>query len=179
MMWFQRFHRGPTLFLNLQLNCGIVACARRVPEHDPGIDGYLDNPRWPTCGASSKTARLQRRLNALAYRWSARVSKRSKTGLQLHEAIPLRSSHLVNPLGEEIAGLQLSRHFDRRHGLVLGEVLRALPLEVLDAVLRVRLASKVAVRRRLLVLWLPQSETEPEGTRPAIEGHLHDVDDVH
>ena len=57
----------------------------------------------------------------------------------------------VHPLLEEVALLQLRLHAGRGHGRVLGEVRGVLPLEELHAVLRVRLATEVAIRGRNLM----------------------------
>merc|ERR1712050_541214 len=82
----------------------------------------------------------------------------------------LRTS--VDPLGQVVAGLERRRHLLRAHALVLGEVLGVLPLEELDAVLRVCLTTEVAVRRSLLVLGLAQRQGLRDGAWPAVELHL-------
>jgi len=86
-------------------------------------------------------------------------------------------AYLVHPLLQVVALLQLSRNRSRRHGDVLGEVRRVLPLEVLHAVLGVRLAAEVAVRRRNLVLRLAELERLGDRTRAAVEGNLHHIGD--
>merc|ERR1712176_1334091 len=88
----------------------------------------------------------------------------------------LRTS--VDPLGQVVAGLERRRHLLRAHALVLGEVLCVLPLEELDAVLRVCLAAKMAISRGLLVLWLAESKRLRNGARAAIKLDLDDVRDV-
>merc|ERR1712070_670021 len=84
----------------------------------------------------------------------------------------------VNPLGEVVAGLELSLHLSRIHSLVLGEVLGILPLEELDAVLGLRLAAKVAVCCSLLVLWFPQCQGHSNASRTAVEVDLDDIGNV-
>merc|ERR1719359_2461102 len=84
---------------------------------------------------------------------------------------------LVHPLLEVVALLQLRLHAGRGHCRVLGEVAGVLPLEVLHAVLRVRLATEVAIRGRNLVLRLTQLERLRDGARAAVEVDLHDLRD--
>ena len=76
---------------------------------------------------------------------------------------------LVHPLREVCTALQRSIHLGRVHGRVLRQVLGVLPLEELDAILGDGLAAEVAVSRRLLVLWLTQSQGLSNGTRAAVE----------
>merc|ERR1719491_410624 len=60
----------------------------------------------------------------------------------------------------------------------LGQILGILPLEELDSILCVRLATEVAVGRRLLVLGFTECQRLRDGTWPAVEGDLDDVGDV-
>merc|ERR1711869_187021 len=78
----------------------------------------------------------------------------------------IRVTLSVDPLREEVAGRQFRRHVGRRHRRVLTEVLGALPLEELDAVLRVRLAAEVAISGGLLVLGLAEGERLGNGAGP-------------
>merc|ERR1719359_2815829 len=87
------------------------------------------------------------------------------------------SESLVHPLLEVVALLQLRIHAGRGHGRVLREVRGVLPLEVLLAVLRVWLATEVAVRSRDLVLRLTQLQRLRDGARAAVEVDLHDLRD--
>merc|ERR1719188_1846367 len=84
----------------------------------------------------------------------------------------------VHPLREVIARLQCRRNLVGVHGDVLRQVLRILPLEELDAILRVRLTPEVAIRRSFLVLGLTERECHGDRARPAIELDFHDVCDV-
>merc|ERR1711884_169275 len=88
------------------------------------------------------------------------------------------SAASINPLGEIIAALQLRSHLCWRHGCKFGQVLGILPLEELDSILRVGLATEVTVCRRLLVLRLTESQRLRDGTWPTIEGDLDHVGDV-
>merc|ERR1712066_779665 len=78
----------------------------------------------------------------------------------------------VHPLGQIVAGLQLRGDLRGVHLRVLGEVLGILPLEVLDALLGVRLAPEVAVRRRLLVFGLTERQGHRDRAGAAVEGNL-------
>merc|ERR1719424_2291660 len=84
----------------------------------------------------------------------------------------------VDPLCEVVAGLKLSGNLLRVHALVLGQVLRILPLEKLHAILGIRLTPKVAIGCSVLVFGFTQSKGHPEGTWAAIKGDLDDVRDV-
>merc|ERR1711907_643401 len=91
---------------------------------------------------------------------------------------PWNKNASVNPLGKVVAGLELSTDLLRVHALVLGQVLGVLPLEELLAILCVRLATKVAIGSGFLVLGLPQSKGQSNGTWTAIKGNLDDIGDV-
>merc|ERR1719231_1667648 len=69
-----------------------------------------------------------------------------------------KGMHSVHPLLQEVALLQLAIDLLQRHGRVLREVRRVLPLEELHVVHRDRLATEVAVRGRDLVLRLAELE---------------------
>merc|ERR1719410_131846 len=88
----------------------------------------------------------------------------------------IRSS--VDPLGQIVAALQLRGDLRWCHRLELGQVLGVLPLEELDAILGDGLAPEVAIGRRLLVLWLTESQRLSDGTRTAVESDLDDVGDI-
>ena len=89
----------------------------------------------------------------------------------------MNPGRLVHPLLEVVALLQLGLHAGRGHGRVLGEVRSVLPLEVLHAVLCVRLATEVAIRGRKLVLRLTQLQRLRDGARAAVESDLHNLSD--
>merc|ERR1719215_927493 len=76
---------------------------------------------------------------------------------------------LVHPLRQVVAPLKLSGHLCRSHGLVLGQILGILPLEVLPALLGVGLPAEVAISCGLLVLWLAKRQGLRDGTWTAIE----------
>jgi len=84
----------------------------------------------------------------------------------------------IDPLGEVIAAFQLCCHLRWRHGCKFGQILGVLPLEELDPILRVRLASEVAVGRCLLVLGFAEGQRLRDGTWSAIKGDLDNVGDV-
>merc|ERR1711907_606778 len=91
---------------------------------------------------------------------------------------PWNKNASVNPLGEVVAGLQLSTDLLRVHALVLGQVLGIFPLKELLAILRVRLATEVAIGSSFLVLGLPEGKGQGDSTWTAIKGNLDDIGDV-
>mmetsp|Transcript_10007 Transcript_10007/g.18591 ORF Transcript_10007/g.18591 Transcript_10007/m.18591 type:complete len:449 (-) Transcript_10007:108-1454(-) len=86
--------------------------------------------------------------------------------------------HLVHPLREVGAALQGGIYLSSAHALVLGQILGVLPLEKLDALLCVCLATEVAICCSLLVLWLPEGKGLGDGSRAAIELDLQHLGDV-
>merc|ERR1719189_1074810 len=92
--------------------------------------------------------------------------------------IQIRRSSSIDPLGEIIAALQLCCHLCWCHGNEFGQILSVFPLEELDAVLRVRLASEVAVSCRLLVLGFAEGQRLCDSAWPTIERNLDHVGDV-
>merc|ERR1712019_65429 len=89
-----------------------------------------------------------------------------------------KPSGSINPLLQEIAGLERSTHLSGIHGSILGHVLGVLPLEELDAILGVRLTAEVAVCGSLLVLGLAKGQLHRNGTRSCIALNLQHVGDV-
>ena len=116
--------------------------------------------------------------NAPAQGWRIRGIACSGSGKSRQSRFLGHLMHLVHPLREVRAALQGSIHLRRAHGLVLGQILRVLPLEELDAILGDGLAAKVAVGSCLLVLGLTQSQGLRDGTRAAIELDLQHLGDV-
>ena len=90
----------------------------------------------------------------------------------------MRGSNSVNPLGRVSAGLQRSGYVIGGHRRVLGQILRALPLEVFMSTLGVRSSAEVAVRCSGLVIGLAQLERLCDRSRPAVELNLDDVGDA-
>merc|ERR1719203_2354278 len=84
----------------------------------------------------------------------------------------------IHPFGEVVAALQLGTHLRWSHGRILLQILRVLPLEELDAVLRVWFPPEVAVGCSDLILGLAKSQRLGDGTGSAIEGDLDHVRDV-
>merc|ERR1740123_2129801 len=101
-----------------------------------------------------------------------------KTDTRTHRRNNCHLMSLINPLRQVVAALQLSSHLCRSHGLVLGQILGILPLEVLPAVLGVGLPAEVAICCGLLVLWLTKRQRLCDGTRAAIECDLDYIGDV-
>merc|ERR1712048_809364 len=89
-----------------------------------------------------------------------------------------KPSGSINPLLQEIAGLERSTHLSGVHGSIFGHVLGILPLEELDAILGVRLTAEVAVCGSLLVLGLAKGQLHRNGTWSCIALNLQHVGDV-
>merc|ERR1711865_1086621 len=85
---------------------------------------------------------------------------------------------LIHPFRQVVASFQSRSHLSGVHRGVLRQLLLVLPLEELDAIFRIWLATEVAVGCGLLVLWLAQGQGRSNGTRSAIELNLQNVRDV-
>merc|ERR1712086_318700 len=85
---------------------------------------------------------------------------------------------LIHPFRQVVASFQSRSHLSGVHRGVLRQCLLVLPLEELDAIFRIWLATEVAIGCGLLVLWLAQGQGRSNGTRSAIELNLQNVRDV-
>mmetsp|Transcript_59826 Transcript_59826/g.96735 ORF Transcript_59826/g.96735 Transcript_59826/m.96735 type:complete len:470 (-) Transcript_59826:87-1496(-) len=87
---------------------------------------------------------------------------------------------LIHPLGQHslLIGLNLVLDLFRVHLGIFGEILRVLPLEILDAVLSAGLPSEMAVCCTLHVLRLPELQRLGNSTRTAVESQLDDVRNI-
>merc|ERR1711904_174909 len=84
----------------------------------------------------------------------------------------------VHPLREVVAALEWGTDRCGVHRLVLGQVLRVLPLKELFASLSVRCTAEVAVCCGDLILGLSQCKRHSERAGAGIKLHLDDVCDV-
>ena len=82
-------------------------------------------------------------------------------GSAFRDLLGIASALVLSSEVQDTVGVNLESHLSGVHRGVLRQLLLVLPLEELDAIFRILLATEVAVGCGLLVIWLAQCQGKP------------------